>query len=55
MRHARSGDDQRDVDVGLERRLLAGGEPVLAHVQPVVGREDDVRVRELAAGGERRA
>jgi len=43
-RDAGAGDDQRHTDVGLERGLLAGIEPVLAHVVAVVGAEDDVRV-----------
>ena len=44
---ARSADDEGHVDVGLVRRLLAGGHAVLTEVEPVVGREHDVRVVEL--------
>ena len=43
-RHPGPDDDQRHVDVGVERRQLAGHQPVLAGVQAVVGAEHDVRV-----------
>ena len=42
--HSGPGDDQRHVDVGVERRLLAGQQAVLAHVVTVVGAEDEVGV-----------
>ena len=45
--HAGSAHDERHVDVGLVRRLLAGRHAVLTEVEPVVGREHDVRVVEL--------
>ena len=51
-RHARADDDERHVDVRVERRLFAGHEHVLAHVVAVVGAEDDVRVLVEPARGE---
>ena len=49
-RDAGTGEDQRNTDVGLERGLLAGIEPVLAHVEAIVGAEDEVRVAGYALG-----
>lgn len=48
VRHVRPADEERDVDVRLDRALLAGLEPVLADVVAVVRAEDDVRVVEHA-------
>ncbi len=52
-RDSGAADDERHVDVGLVRRVLAREQPVLAHVVAVVRREDEVRVREAAGGRER--
>ncbi|HEX5587508.1 MAG TPA: hypothetical protein VFZ17_09385 [Acidimicrobiia bacterium] len=47
-RDPRTAHEQRHVDVGLVRGVLARGKPVLAEVEPVVGAEHEVGVVELA-------
>src|SRR5262245_66039686 len=43
-RYSGPDHDQWHTDIGVERGLLAGGQPVLAHVVPVVGAEKEVRL-----------